>query len=256
MNNDDKKVVNTNTSVNSTNPNTTPVVNPVQAVPTKTNNTAKEFSINDKNRRLPNGKEMPTEAPTQPVIDTVSPGLRAFKRAVAVIFLLLLIAFVAFLPDITQYVVAWKAKQTAKTTTITDGYLDCTRTTTSETLDYNYEYVINFTNSKITDSKFISTVKGSATKDSATLTKIYDKCETLYDAISELEGVMVECDNDTTGSVIVTEKFDYNKLDFTKTTAAYAEAGGTYTNFQADEDVDVVKKALLSSGYTCKKASS
>jgi hypothetical protein len=67
---------------------------------------------------------------------------------------------------------------------------------------------------------------------------------------------MVECDNDTTGSVIVTEKFDYNKLDFTKTTAAYAEAGGTYTNFQADEDVDVVKKALLSSGYTCKKASS
>ena len=167
-----------------------------------------------------------------------------------IVFLVFLIVFVLFLPnieDLTKKFIGGTNNQN-----ITDGELRCKMKKTTSNFDITYEQHVPFKNNNLISLKYIETTKGDIVEDKEALDEKNATCEQLNQIASNITGFSVDCEF-TGESIIETQNLDYVDINEEELTAAYAEAGGTAPEFKFNDNIDEVQKALQSAGYTCEK---
>ena len=189
------------------------------------------------------------EKPKKEVKEYVEKPHAGARRFFGFFFLILLIAFAFFLPNISDMLEKYKADK--ENANITAGQLRCSMTKNSDTLSVNYEQNFKFKNNRILTYNYKEENKGS-NADSKELTEIDNKCRLLDQNCSKLEGVSVSCEATTT-SVVVNQNIDLDKIEIESLMSAYTESGGQYPEFEFGENVDTVQSEVQKAGYKCEK---
>ena len=175
-----------------------------------------------------------------------------FKIGLMLFFFVLILAFIIFLPEVTQYMSDLFDKKDKTVIEITTGKLVCKLDSTTANLDKNYVRPFQFTDNKIEKVTFKTTTRGDITQDDATLNELNKQCTDIRDGLESLIGASIECDYQN-GKLVETEKFDLATYDYEQTSAAYTEAGADMLKFDNGEDVDRVKTSMLQAGFSCEK---
>lgn len=174
-----------------------------------------------------------------------------FKIAMLIIFFILLLAFVIFLPDLSSLVARYKAGEFNKIDNkITSGKLKCTLSSNTTNLDMDYERLFTYTDNGLDKAEYTITTKGDPTQDEATLNEMNQKCQLLSTHTKGLDGVSVSC-NYYDGKLVERQSFNYLSLDADSVDSAFSEAGGTYPEFSAGQDMDKIEKTMNAAGYSC-----
>lgn len=167
------------------------------------------------------------------------------------LFFAFLIVFVIFLPNIQALIAEHKASKDNKTEEITSGVLECELSDYTMNLDTKYERSFTFEDKKLKKAKFVTTIRGDASKDEEVLDSLNVKCNQVSSNVDNLSGVSVNCSNES-GKVIESESFDYANYNEEEVLAAYAEAGADLPEFILDQDIERVETMMNRSGFTCK----
>ena len=175
-----------------------------------------------------------------------------FKIGLMLFFFVLILAFIIFLPEVTQYMSDLFDKKDKTVIEITTGKLVCKLDSTTANLDKNYVRTFQFIDNKIEKVTFKTTTRGDITQDEATLNELNKQCTDIRDGLESLNGASIECDYQN-GKLVETEKFDLATYDYEQTSAAYTEAGADMLKFDNGEDVDRVKTSMLQAGFSCEK---
>lgn len=175
-----------------------------------------------------------------------------FKIGLMLFFFVIILAFIIFLPEVTQYMSDLFDKKDKTVIEITTGKLVCKLDSTTANLDKNYVRTFQFTDNKIEKVTFKTTTRGDITQDEATLNELNKQCTDIRDGLESLNGASIECDYQN-GKLVETEKFDLATYDYEQTSAAYTEAGADMLKFDNGEDVDRVKTSMLQAGFSCEK---
>ena len=175
-----------------------------------------------------------------------------FKIGLMLFFFVLILAFIIFLPEVTQYMSDLFDKKDKTVIEITTGKLVCKLDSTTANLDKNYVRTFQFTDNKIEKVTFKTTTRGDITQDEATLNELNKQCTDIRDGLESLTGASIKCDYQN-GKLVETEKFDLATYDYEQTSAAYTEAGADMLKFDNGEDVDKVKTSMLQAGFSCEK---
>lgn len=193
------------------------------------------------------------DEPKKQEIEDDYKGPSTFRKITTVLLFLFLFLFVYFLGDITEYINS--RKQEEQIAEITDGKLSCTSSKSSSNLDIELSAIFTFKDKKITDLTYATTSTGDTQKDKAELNRLNNDCKVLEEEVKDLDGIRVICSLNN-GVNSVKQIFNYEILDNTKVSSAFAEAGGIYPQFKYKDDIDKVNSKMLTSGYTCEKMSS
>lgn len=272
---------NLNTNVATTNPvSPTSVVPPVNSVPTpsvaggvsnvsQSQNNAVNSTVSPVNTNVTptqtvavnNTSETKSEESqkvvftnkTREEIERDYKPLSPFKTVMLVIFLVSLIAFVWFLPDISKFVSQYNEVEPTNNI-ITTGTLECTFNRSTENLDITYKSNFAFTDSKLTKLTYIVNTRGDADLDKDILDKTEDKCENIKTLTSEMVGIDVFCTSKI-GQVESKQVFNYSELDPLTVTTAFTEAGGIYPEFEYKDNIDNIETKMFASGYDCSRKS-
>ena len=199
-----------------------------------------------------------SSAPPQPKAeppkntDNKNDGPTTFKRVMAGLLFISLMAMIYFLPEITNYVNELKDKSNSQE--ITSGVLSCKNSKTSEKLDIDIEALFYFTNKELTKLSYTTIHTGDKTDDADELNNLYNDCLALKDEAGKLDGVTISCslNNGVNSSKQI---LDYEKLDLKDVTSAYTEAGGNYpAEFKKSESIDTIESEMTNNNYTCSKS--
>lgn len=173
------------------------------------------------------------------------------KVAAMLILFVLLVAFVIFLPEVSRFINTLKSGGFGKgEEVITTGTLKCTLEDTTTNFTIKYVSTFNFTESKLTNTKFSVTTSGDPSEDEAELDTLAEKCNNLTKHVKKLNGVSVLCDY-SDGKLVETQIFDLEKVNMEEMTSAFIEAGGNSPEYTLGQDINVVEKNMNASGYTC-----
>ncbi len=178
-------------------------------------------------------------------------GPSTFKRVMAAILFVLLMAMVYFLPEITSFMNDMRDK--SKQEKITTGVMECKLKKSNKKLDINIEALFYFTNSQLYKMEYTTVHTGDKIDDKADLEKLYDECLILKQEAGELDGVTISC---SLNSGVNSNKqiLDYEKLDLKEVTSAYTEAGGVYpAEFKKSEDIDKIESEMTANKYICNR---
>ena len=173
-------------------------------------------------------------------------------KVFGVIFLFtLLIGFVIFLPEITTYVEKFlSGEKEVVYEKITTGKLICKYETTTTDTTINYEMTYSFSNNKLEKLKYVTISRIDPSEDSGTMDSLISKCLLLKQETESVSGVSVRCE-DEPSILTVTQNFDFEKLDKEKLSSAYDEAGGTYPEYEFEQDMDGIERNMNAIEYTC-----
>lgn len=178
-----------------------------------------------------------------------------FKSVMLFLFFAGLIAFIIFLPQIQSFISTYSDGGYEEAPKIVNGKLVCELKTNTENLNVEYESIFSMSDNKLFALKHSVSTKGDRNLDAETLDALNEKCEKLKDATAEVKGLSVSCKYDNT-TITQTENFTYNELEEEKLDAAFAEAGGTYSGFDKNQDMDAIEKEMKQNGYTCNRQES
>lgn len=171
-----------------------------------------------------------------------------FKYIFAFIFLIGIVAFVIFLPQISEYV---RTKKNTKTTTtksnvVENGTLICEAKRSTDETDIYYEFSFVFNNRKLQTSKFTTKI------ESVNTTYLQDKkyaCDEMAQISNNISGIKTNC-NLTNGILKIVENYTHKDLD-NSNLSSYTEAGGTYPEFKYQKDIYDIESSLKKQGYDC-----
>ena len=189
------------------------------------------------------------EKPKKEVKEFVEKPHAGVRRFFGFLFLILLIAFAFFLPNISDMLTKYKADK--ENANITSGQLRCSMTKNSDNLSVNYEQNFKFSDNKITTYNYKEENKGS-NEDSKELTEIDNKCRLLDQNCSKISGIEISCEATST-SAVVNQNIDLKEVEIEALKSAYTESGGQYPEFEFGEDVDTVQSRVQQAGYKCEK---
>ena len=176
-----------------------------------------------------------------------------FKYYMTFIFLFGLILMVIFLPEISAFIDSYqKNKNQEVSSVVTTGTLSCTMTTNDDKYDYYYEIAFDFSDSKLYRMDFTTTIKGDRDLDSLELTEMKNNCQLLEEQVANLDGIRVSCSL-SEGMYKNQQVLDYSVLKPDVITTAYLEAGGTYPNYEYQQNIDDIEKQMNASNYTCSR---
>lgn len=175
-----------------------------------------------------------------------------FKYFLLILFFFVLLGMIIFLPELTQFVNLKLSGGSNQPEVIVDGTLECTLKKTGTNLDTVFNAKFNFTDQKLDKLTFTTTTKGDSEQDSEVFNSSYNKCQLLKDSMTDISGVSIRCDLESS-SVSTVEIVNYNTVDLTKATSAFAEAGGVFPEFESSEDISKIEREMNASGYTCNK---
>lgn len=174
-----------------------------------------------------------------------------FKYLLAFIFLIGIILFVIFLPDITKFIESKKNSGEPTNQKVQNGTMLCTMTKANDTTSYDYEMKMTFSNEKLGTTKFTTKIESYDNK--ITLEK-KQKCDKASEIAKTIDGLDIECRlNDTVMTTI--ENYDLKVLNTNKL-SSYTQEGGTYPEFEYEKNIYDIKISLTKEGYDCKISSS
>lgn len=170
-----------------------------------------------------------------------------------VIFLIALIAYVIFLPEINNLIANYKNRIVKEE--INTGQLRCTLVDRTSNFTITYNRNFKFTDNKITSYNFTTETKGSASKDEDELTALYNDCMKLDQFINGngVDGAEISCEN-IDGTVTKSESVDLVNVNFDDFKTYYSEAGGTLpVDVSEGDNVDNVMRDMQAEKFTCEK---
>ncbi len=178
------------------------------------------------------------------------------RRVGMIIFFILLIAFVVFLPNIRDLIIAYKTH--VEEEEIDSGKLICTLERDNNDFDITYTETFNFENYRLKSFTYTKETVGDASKDIEKFKEIYNQCDNLSRSVgmSNLTGILVDCSYvEGDDKVVETQTFDYNTINRNEVKAAYTEAGVEYPEYELDENINEIEKSVLAAEFTCQKVS-
>ena len=234
-------------------PNTAPVVQqPVQVVPTTEVITTPPTQVVPAPQPTVDNNAMINENLQKVEIKNYTPPSK-FKIFLLIVFFLLLIAFIMFLPDISSQIRIYMsgANEPVEKEVITTGKLICSLSTNTTDLDKEYEFEFSYTDSKLKTTKYVVYTRGDTTTETV-LDELAEKCKTLKANTEEIEGVSVKCEY-SDGKLMEKQIFELEKIDTEKLDAAFTEAGGLLPSYKYDQEIDGIEKNMKASNYSCER---
>lgn len=163
-----------------------------------------------------------------------------------------LIGFVVFLPEINKVVESYKAGKNNTSDELTSGHLVCTNFTNTANLNIDYKRTFKYIDKKLVSADYDIVTRGNADEDEATLDLANEKCKNLKEAVKKIKGVTITCEYKT-GLLTEKQSYTFSEFDPSALNAAFAEAGGTYTEFSDGQNIDNIEKTMIIAGYDCMK---
>lgn len=172
-----------------------------------------------------------------------------FKYILAFIFLIAILAFVFFLPEISMYVES-KKQNTGSTGTSTkeieNGILTCSFEKDSDETNTYYEIDFKFTNKKLITSNLVTTIESTnetylATKKAA--------CDMASATSLDVTGINTSCSL-SLGILTISESYTHKDID-KSAISKYVEASGTAPEFNYQKNIYDIKTKMEKSGYDC-----
>lgn len=255
--NNNVEVINTNNSQNSNvevinaNNNTQPEVLDVSPQPQTTvqpekNVVAPPSQKPTLNKEVENKKEVEPE----PVVEDQP---LTFKKKVQYFFVgilfILLAAFIYFLPEINEYISTEGFKEKEKV--ITTGTLTCKMNRKEGSITYQTTDEFEFTEELLKSYKRTAQVSTNE-DDDGFIANTQTECENLKEQTSELSGIDVTCNSNSTFQRTV-QKIDYEEVNTDKAKAAFAEVGGTYPQYSLDKKISEIEQTMEESGFECNR---
>lgn len=196
--------------------------------------TVSSINTNQNNNETPSNQESPKKVGN-------------FKYILAFIFLIGILAFVFFLPEISTYVQSKKTSTSNTTNTqIENGTLTCSLDKTTDETDTYYEIDYVFTNKKLITSNLITTIESTNTEYLNTKKLEYDTASSIANNIS---GISMDCSL-SAGILTISENYTHKDIDTNKLTS-YVEAGGTYPEFKYQKNIYDIQTTMIKKGYDC-----
>ena len=234
----------TNTPVTT---NTTTNANQVDGSSIKTEGPRIQTSQNNLNAAAFNMKEKEKKA-----VQTSEERPKGLS-VLLVLFLVGLILYAFFMPEISEFISAQKNK--VSDNEVTTGQLRCELTDRSSKFTITNERNFSFKDNRVTGYSFETITKGNATKDEKELEELYNECmklDMLVDA-NQVAGVDINC-NTAVGTITKSEKVDLTKIDLDGFKTSYSEAGGTLPlDVSEGDNIDSVQQRMQSEKFTCSK---
>ncbi len=170
-----------------------------------------------------------------------------FKYLIAFIFLIGMILFVIFLPQISDYLESRKTGDNTQTdNSVQNGTLVCTKQSKSDTTDISHEMKLTFSNKKLTYIKISVETQSS---DSKSLEEKKAKCDSASKIAEKINGLQSNCTLVDTVLTVV-ENYDLKQLDVNNLTE-YTTQGGTYPEFKLGKNIYDIQTKLVKEGYNC-----
>ena len=176
-----------------------------------------------------------------------------FKVISMIFMFILIIGFVVFLPEITTMINMYKAsKNEDKKEIITTGKLECVLKSNTSNLDIEYLRVFMYTDSKLESADYTITTKGDIDLDAENLSEMNSTCKLLGKYTENLNGIKVKCTL-SENKLIEKQSFKFSDINKDEIDSAFAEAGGTYPNYNVGDSIDEIEKNMYAAGYTCNR---
>lgn len=173
------------------------------------------------------------------------------KTISMIIMLVFIILFVVFLPEITSMVNLYKAsKNEEKKEIITTGKLECNLKTHTSNLDIEYDRLFKYTDSKLESAEYVITTKGDIELDAESLNELNTKCNLLKENTKSMNGIDIKCTL-TENKLIEKQNYKFTNIVKEEIDSAFAEAGGTYPEYEAGFSIDEIERNMNAAGYTC-----
>lgn len=167
------------------------------------------------------------------------------KQIILFIFLIALIVFVFFLPDISKFVQS--ARGTTSNEELRTGTLVCTMEQEDDTTALTYKMYFNYIDNKLRTSTLTITQQD---ENDANINTKYKVCQNMSTISENITGISVEC-RPSENLLITTETYEHQTIDKNNLTK-FTEAGGTYPEFDYQEDVNTIRDKMKKNGYDCK----
>ncbi|MBR4617726.1 MAG: hypothetical protein IKO49_00195 [Bacilli bacterium] len=171
-----------------------------------------------------------------------------FKYILVFIFLIGIVLFVFFLPQISE-IIKEKQKNSNKSTSsdlIDNGTLICEKKHSTDETDIYYDFSFLFNDRKLETSTLETRIESINTDY---LTKRKEECDLISSISDSISGVSVSCDF-SSGVLKIKEEYTHKSIS-TDNLTAYTEAGGTYPEFEYHKNIYDIKSSLLKDGYDC-----
>ena len=212
---------------------------------------------------LPNmgEEETPSQADTNEVLvtDKMEKVQVEYKPASklklfgAILLFLLLIGFVVFLPDVNVFVDRYiHGNKEVVAEKITTGNLVCSVEDVTATMSKEYKYTFGFSNNKLEKLTYVVVSRIDPSSDSKSMNILISDCMLLKQSVEGLQGISVRCE-DKTSVFTETDIFTLEKVDTEKLTSAFYEAGGTYPEYEYNQNMDDIEKNMNAVGYKCNR---
>lgn len=191
----------------------------------------------------PQQQNQPNSEPPQTNQDNKKGGW--FRQVILFAFLIGLVLFVFFLPEISNFMKS--RKTTTKKEEVHSGTLSCIMENESDTSDLTYQAKFNYIDNKLKTSTFTLTIQD---ENETNINQRYISCQNMSNISKTITGIDTEC-RLSENMLIIIENYEHeiiNKNNLTK----FTESGGTYPEFNYQEDVNKVKTKMKKNGYDCK----
>ena len=217
-------------------------VKEIEKVVTKDNSKDNNKSSDNENKR---------------VIDSTTVNLEEPKKSNKPIFLVLLLifllAFVFFLPNITNFITNYKNKK-AGANELKSGNMTCTKSITGSEVNYNYDIVFKYQKNKLRSSTITTVTRLNDNASSVDIIKEKEaSCSTLKNVLdSNNIGMTVKCRSSLSMQESI-QNIYYKNLDLDYISTNIAEFEGFYPEYEYNESMSVIQNKLASSGYKCER---
>lgn len=166
------------------------------------------------------------------------------KVAVLLIFFILVLAFVVFLPDISSIIKTGKISSASNE--VVNGVLSCSMSKSLDNTEITYEMNFSFTNKKLQVSTFNIITES---EDKKIINEKYLECKNIEEISNKTSGIDVSCSS-SSSIITMRENYTYNIID-TNNLTKFTEAGGTYPEHEFEQDIYDIKSSMIKNGYDC-----
>ena len=175
-----------------------------------------------------------------------------FRNVLLVIFLVFIIAFTIFLPEIHNFIAKWQGGnlKDEEEVEITSGVLSCDFKKSSNNLDYEYIVDFRFSNKKLHSYVINTTITGDATLDMEALNTLKENCSVMSAESEKINGITVRCESKS-NSIKEVESIELKNYKTDSITEAFTEAGGTFPDYTYQADITNIEKNMNAAGYNC-----
>ena len=177
-----------------------------------------------------------------------------FKTFLAVLFLIFLLAFIIFLPEVSEFMdgMFGGKNNDVSNSEPTTGVMECTYSESGMNLDINYVRSFKYVDNKLNSVILETTTRGDVSEDAKTLDDYNNSCVRLKNDLSSMNGITISC-NYSEGKLVRRENIDLEEYNEEQVEHFYAEEGLELISYKKGEDINDIKTSMVQNGFSCTK---